>query len=51
MGDVIGPVASTDDAMVVWDGVSGKAVKNSTLLIGDVGDVRGPLASADQSIP
>lgn len=30
-GDVSGPVSSTDNAVVVWDGTNGETVKNSTL--------------------
>lgn len=45
-GDVVGPASSTDTAMVLFDGTSGKSIQNSTILVdpstGDmsaVGDV------------
>lgn len=35
-GDVSGPASSTDNALVVFDGTSGKIIKNSTVLISNV---------------
>lgn len=37
-GDVVGPGASTDNAVVRWDGATGTAVQNSTVTISDTGD-------------
>jgi hypothetical protein len=31
-GTVVGPVSSTDNALVVWDGVTGQLVKNSVVI-------------------
>lgn len=31
-GDVVGPASSTDNAVVLWDGLTGKLIKNSTIL-------------------
>jgi len=36
-GDVVGPASSTDDAVVRFDGTTGKPIQNSTLLLGDTG--------------
>jgi hypothetical protein len=42
-GDLVGPASSTDNAVAVWDGTTGKLLKNSSVLInsGDItaGDV------------
>ena len=35
-GDVVGPAGATDDALVVFDGVTGKLVKNSTGTIAQI---------------
>lgn len=32
-GDVVGPASSTDGAVVLWDGVTGKLIKNSAAFI------------------
>lgn len=40
-GDVSGPGASTDNAVVRWDGAAGTTVQNSTVIIGDTGNVTG----------
>lgn len=39
VGDVVGPGASTDHAIVRWDGVTGKLVQDSTLILDDSGDL------------
>jgi len=36
-GDVVGPASSTDNAIVRFDGTTGKAVQNSTVTISDAG--------------
>lgn len=38
---VTGPGASTDNAVVRWDGATGIVIKNSVVLIGDTGAVTG----------
>ena len=38
-GGVTGPGSSTDNAVVRWDGASGAAVQNSTVLISDAGAI------------
>lgn len=40
-GDVNGPGASTDNAIVRWDGASGTFIKNSSVIIDDSGNVSG----------
>jgi len=40
-GDVIGPAASTDNALVRFDGVTGKLVQNSVGILSDVGALSG----------
>ena len=39
VGDVIGPAASTDHAVVRWDGVTGKLIQNSALILDDLGNL------------
>ncbi len=36
-GDVIGPGLSTDNALVRWDGITGKVIKNSNAILTDAG--------------
>lgn len=38
-GDVLGPVSATDNALVRWDGTSGKLVQNSIMTLGDDGQL------------
>lgn len=38
-GDVTGPGASTDNALVRWDGVTGKLIKDSNVLLSNAGDM------------
>ncbi len=38
-GDVVGPGASTDNAIVRWDGVTGGVVQDSTVTIADSGEI------------
>ena len=40
-GDVAGPTASTDNAIVRFDGTTGKLVQNSVVTIGDTGNMAG----------
>lgn len=40
-GGITGPGSSTDNAVVRWNGAGGTAVKNSTVIIGDTGNVTG----------
>mgnify|MGYP001562062578 CR=1 FL=1 len=41
VGDVVGPGASTDNAIVRWNGVAGTSVQNSVVLISDLGAITG----------
>lgn len=41
-GDVIGPASATDNAIVRYDGTTGKYVQNSLVTIDDTGDVYTP---------
>lgn len=41
-GDVLGPGAATDNAVVRWNGVTGTLVADSTVIISDVGGVTVP---------
>ena len=48
LGDVTGPVSSTDNAIALFDGVTGKLLKNSTALISATGTlILTPQASAN----
>lgn len=40
-GDVVGPASATDNAVVRYDGTTGKLVQNSPVLIGDTGALAG----------
>jgi|SRR3990172_2912098 len=41
-GDVNGPASSTDNAIVRWDGITGKLLQNSSVLIDDLGNTTLP---------
>lgn len=47
-GDVVGPASSTDNALAVWDGATGKLLKNSSVLVGNV--VAGPASATDSAV-
>jgi hypothetical protein len=47
-GDVVGPASSTDNALAVWDGATGKLLKNSSVLVGNV--VVGPASATDSAV-
>lgn len=40
-GDVVGPASSTDNAVARFDSTTGKLIQNSTVIVGDTGDVTG----------
>ena len=40
-GDVVGPASATDNALVRWDGASGKLIQNSVAILSDAGDLTG----------
>jgi hypothetical protein len=40
-GDVTGPASSTDNAIARFDGTGGKTLQNSTVTVGDTGNVAG----------
>jgi len=55
-GDVVGPASATDDAIAVYDGTTGKLIKNSSATVSDITDnatniatVSGVAATAIQS--
>lgn len=39
-GDVNGPASSTDDAIARFDGITGKLIQNSNVIVNDVGDTQ-----------
>lgn len=41
-GSITGPPVSTDNALVRWDGTSGKYIQNSGTILSDVGDMTNP---------
>lgn len=41
LGDVLGPVSSTDNAIARYDLTTGKLLQNSTVTVGDAGEVAG----------
>ena len=43
-GDVVGPVSSTDDALVKYDGTTGKSVQNSNATLSDAGVITATFA-------
>jgi hypothetical protein len=43
-GDVVGPASSTDSVLAVYDGTTGKLLKNSTMSISSVGYINAPQA-------
>lgn len=45
-GDVVGPGSATDNAVVRFDGATGKLVQNSVVLIGDTGAMTGLISAA-----
>lgn len=48
-GDVVGPASSTDNVLAVFDGTTGKLLKNSTLDISSVGYINSPQTSGGAS--
>ena len=44
-GDVVGPASSTDSVLAVYDGTTGKLLKNSTMPISSVGYIGSPQVS------
>ena len=45
-GDVVGPAASTDHAVARFDGVTGRLLQDSVVIIGDTGGVTGVISLA-----
>lgn len=41
IGDVVGPANSTDNAIVRYDGTTGKIIQNSTVIVSDAGAITG----------
>jgi len=39
VGDVVGPASATDEAVTLFDGTTGKLIKNSTILLSDLDDL------------
>lgn len=48
-GDVVGPASSTDSVLAVYDGTTGKLLKNSTMAISSVGYINAPQNSQSGS--
>lgn len=44
-GNVDGPSSSTDNAVVRWDGATGRLIQNSTVIMTDTGDISIPSTS------
>lgn len=40
-GDVVGPASSTDNALTRFDSTTGKLIQNSTVIVGDTGNITG----------
>jgi hypothetical protein len=40
-GDVFGPASSTDNALVRWDGITGKLIQDSVAILNDIGELTG----------
>jgi hypothetical protein len=40
-GDVVGAASSTDNALVRFDGTTGKVIQNSSVIVGDTGSITG----------
>jgi hypothetical protein len=51
IGDVSGPASSTDNAVVRFDGTSGKTIQNSSVIISDTGTVTLPNTSGGVLFP
>ena len=41
VGNVVGPAASTDNAVARWDGITGKLIDNSVVIINNTGNITG----------
>lgn len=50
-GDVVGPASSTDNAIVRFDGTTGKLVQNSSITIGDDGSFTAATGTITASTP
>ena len=50
LGDVVGPGSSTDNAMAIWDGVTGELLKDSFLTVGTIHQSATPTASSIHAI-
>jgi hypothetical protein len=48
-GPVTGPVASTDNAIARWDGITGALLQNSTVIVGDTGAITAVLSIANDA--
>jgi hypothetical protein len=49
-GDVVGPASSTDNAVARFDGVTGKLIQNSVVIIDDSGNTSGVAALTTSGI-
>ena len=48
VGDVVGPGASTDEAVVRWDGATGNLIQDSLVIINDAGSIDIPTGQGYQ---
>jgi hypothetical protein len=48
-GDVVGPASATDSVLAVYDGTTGKLLKNSTMPISSVGYIGSPQTAGGAS--
>ena len=49
-GDVVGPASATDNAIVRFDGTTGKLIQNSTVTISDAGGIATTIANTGNAI-
>jgi hypothetical protein len=49
-GDVVGAASSTDNALVRFDGTTGKVIQNSSVIVGDTGSITGVNALTAESL-
>lgn len=47
-GDVVGPAGATDNAVARYDGITGKLIQNSSVIVSDAGDISAAAISASQ---
>jgi len=51
IGDVVGPASATDNAVVRFNGTSGKLIQNSVVIVDDIGSLTLPVSSNGITFP